>query len=82
MFKADATYAEVTALDLWCDCGHYAKPEFRREGPDSLPEPTKFFKVSTEKHGVLGTYCEPCLIVANYAAKHKRKIQKEMEGEE
>lgn len=81
MLKADVTYSETSVLDLWCDCGHYAPSEFRREGRDSLPEPTKFFKVSTEKLGSVGTYCEPCLIVANYAARCKKKIQKD-KGEE
>ena len=73
MFKADVTYREVvTPDDEMCANGHLAPKTFKRNGPESEPEPTKFFKVSG-KNVPRGIYCEPCLIVANYIAKLKRE---------
>ncbi len=78
MLKADVTFAqENPPMDNWCDSGHFAPKLFRREGPDSTPEPTRFFRASGK--GLNGIYCEPCLILVNYAAKAKRKIYKELD---
>lgn len=53
--KADLTFASTpTPPGLRCSSGHVAA------------ENTRFFQVSGA--GPTGTYCEPCLIVANYLA--------------
>jgi hypothetical protein len=72
MLDADLTQKEVDPpLEHWCASGHCAPISFRRSGPDSLEEPTKFFHVTG--HGIDGIYCEPCLIIAH----HMSKIQKQ-----
>jgi hypothetical protein len=69
---------EVDAPSLGiCASGHSAPAVFRREGPDSLEEPTRFFQVSRRdsisgKMISLGVYCEPCLIIANAIARSRR----------
>ena len=65
--KADLTVKEVRPPHgLWCRSGHKAPPSFRRDGPLGKELPTRFFQVSSDKApSVNGTYCEPCLIVAN-----------------
>jgi hypothetical protein len=69
--KADITFAELAPpMDNWCDSGHFAPVEFRRSGPESLSERTRFFKVSGR--GLKGTYCEPCLVIANHMANAQR----------
>jgi hypothetical protein len=72
MLKADLIYQEIDCpAGHWCDTGHVAPKEFRREGPKSFPEPTRFFRVTGL--GIDGIYCEPCLIVVNWAVQQKRK---------
>ena len=57
----------------WCSSGHIAPETFRREGPGSEWLPTRFFKVFGKAAGVAaGTYCEPCLVIANHIAEQKR----------
>lgn len=78
MLKADLVQEEVDAPSgNRCASGHTAPPEFRRGGPDSPPEPTRFFRVTGQ--GVSGTYCEPCLMVANYVNAQRKKAKKERE---
>lgn len=57
----------------WCDSGHKPPPLFRREGPDSPELPMRFFHVNVPCKNVAGTYCEPCLIVANHMARLKKQ---------
>ena len=69
MIQADLSIIEVTApIGHWCDSGHQAPELFKRNGTDSAPEPTKFFKVSNDGK----VFCEPCLILANYLARIKK----------
>jgi len=76
MLKPDITYREIECpAGMWCDSGHVAPKEFRRDGPESFPEPTKFFHVTGL--GIDGIYCEPCLIVVNWAARIRRKNKEE-----
>jgi hypothetical protein len=71
MLDADIIQEEVDApSNNWCCSGHYAASVFKRAGPKSNPEPTKFFKVTTKDHS--GIYCEPCLIIARWLAKNKK----------
>lgn len=73
--EADMSMGEVNSPPLGiCASGHSAPAVFRREGPDSPEEPTRFFQVSKRdkssgKIVCLGVYCEPCLIVANAMAR-------------
>lgn len=72
--KVDIVVKEVKAPpDGWCDNNHQPPKTFRRGGKDSPAEPTKFFTVTRTGMGCVGTFCEPCLIVANYANHLKRK---------
>ena len=71
--KADMTYREVSApFNNWCSSGHCAPEMFPRNGPDLPAEPTKFFSVSGNGD-IEGTYCEPCLIIAQHIEQEKRK---------
>lgn len=69
--KADITYKQVENYDYWCDTGHYTKKTFKRNGQEE--EKIKFFKVIS--NNLCGIYCEPCLIVANYMIRQKRKVK-------
>ena len=72
-YKAEAIFKEIDdPHDRWCDSGHEAPVTFKRAGPGSPAEPTKFFRVNVKgkDHGV---FCEPCLVVANALASKKRK---------
>lgn len=72
MFIADLTQEEVeTPRERWCAAGHQAAETFRRTGPDSPAEPTKFFLVTG--HGIHGIYCEPCLVIAHHMAQLKKQ---------
>jgi len=72
MMEADLVQREVDPpLNRWCACGHEAPAMFKRGGPDSLPEPTRFFLV--QGHEVNAIYCELCLIVANHISAQKKK---------
>jgi len=74
MFTADLTQREVDPpANNWCASGHCAPLLFRRSGPGSPEEPTKFFHVSG--HGINGIYCEPCLIIARWMSK-QTKLEK------
>lgn len=69
--KPDCTFSEVPAPpSRWCSTGHYAVETFRREGPGTAESPTRFFQVSSET--LSGTFCEPCLFIANWLAESKR----------
>ena len=71
-FKVVRTWREVEQpSDCWCENGHIAPKEFKREGPDAEPEPTKFFHINGD--GFNKTICEPCLIVINYLVQQKKK---------
>ncbi len=73
--KADLIQREVEApFNKWCACGHVAPTLFKRNGPDSPEEPTRFFLVSGQ--GINNIYCEICLIVANFMSKNKNNISK------
>lgn len=72
MIKFDTTYKEVDPPDnMWCDCGHVAPKTFRRNGPDSEPLPTRFWRVVGK--GFDQTICEPHLVLLNYLIKRKRE---------
>ena len=72
MFEdADLIQKEVDPpSNHWCASGHKAPDLFRRSGPGSMKEPTKFFHVAG--HGIDGIYCEPCLIIAHHIAKEEK----------
>jgi hypothetical protein len=71
MYEADMTIKEANVpITRWCDSGHNAQATFRRQGPDKPAEPIRFFTVTG--HGINGTFCEPCLIVANHIAQQKK----------
>ena len=68
--KANRTWSEVEQPeDLWCENGHIAPKEFKRNGVDL--EPTKFFHISGD--GFNKTICEPCLIVVSYVVRQNKK---------
>jgi hypothetical protein len=70
--KADLTEREVDApFNSWCSTGHVAPETFKRNGPNTPEEPTRFFQVSG--NGVNGIYCELCLIIANWASYQQKK---------
>lgn len=73
MFEnADLVQREVDPpKNRWCCSGHEAPLMFRRSGPESKEELTKFFQVSG--HGINGIYCEPCLIIAHHMAREQNK---------
>ena len=71
--KADITIKEINnPIGNWCDSGHTAPKLFKRNGPNSDLEPTKFFEI-IKNDGTSQTFCEPCLIIANHMATIKRK---------
>ena len=78
MFRPDLTFKEVlTPHNRWCKSGHAASETFRREGPDSEALPTRFFHVTSDfVPDVNGTYCEPCLVVANAVGRAKKMEMK------
>jgi hypothetical protein len=70
--EADLEQKEVDPpLNHWCASGHQAPNMFRRHGPSSPQEPTRFFLVKGQE--VSGIYCEPCLIVAHHVAHLKKE---------
>lgn len=65
---ADLIQKEIDPpCNKWCCSGHVAPPLFRRSGPESLEEPTRFFMVTG--NGINGIYCEICLIIAHHRAR-------------
>jgi len=71
--KADLQCKQVaTPPDYRCSSGHKAPETFRREGPGSPETPICFFEIYKDDK-CLGVFCEPCLIIANYAAHQKKK---------
>lgn len=70
MFDITVEIEQIDKEDLYCDSGHYAKPTFKRDGPNSNEESVRFFKVSSKDAN--GIYCEPCLILANYIKAAKK----------
>jgi hypothetical protein len=70
--KADIIIREVNPpADNWCQSGHYSTGTFKRAGPDSEPEPIRFFRFTGL--GFDGVYCEPCLVIMHHMAKLKKK---------
>ena len=70
--KADLSMIEVgQPFNNWCSSGHIAAKYYKRSGPKSKSEPTRFFRVNCKDFD--GIYCEPCLVVANFMAKRKRE---------
>jgi hypothetical protein len=66
--KADFSASELRHAppNRWCKSGHIAPEKFARDGMGRPETPTRFFSVvSDQAPGINGTYCEPCLIVAN-----------------
>lgn len=71
--EADLVQKEVDPpVNGWCSCGHKAPPTYKRSGPDSPSEPTRFFLV-TAKDGLSKIYCEPCLVIAHWMAQQKKR---------
>ena len=58
-------------FNKWCASGHVAGEMYRRSGPDSPAEPTRFFLVKA--NDINSIFCEPCLVVANHMARCKKK---------
>jgi hypothetical protein len=58
-------------LGKWCASGHTAPETYKRSGPDSPPEPTRFFLVQVSD--ICGIYCEPCLVIANHISRLKKQ---------
>jgi len=72
MLEADLSYRQVDPpSDMWCCSGHVAPSFFRRKGPDSPEEPTRFFSISGKN--IKGIYCEICVIISRKMAKLKQK---------
>jgi hypothetical protein len=73
MFDSDIDEIEVDPpYNRWCASGHQAPELFKRGGPNSLAEPTRFFMVTCKKKELTGIYCEPCLFVAHYIASQNK----------
>lgn len=71
-FDIDISETEVDApFNKWCASGHVAGETYRRSGPDSPAEPTRFFLV--QANDIHAIYCEPCLVVANYISRLKKQ---------
>jgi hypothetical protein len=72
MIKADVTFKEVDAPDnLWCNCGHTAPKEYKRNGSNSESLPIRFWHVTGMGNNI--TICEPCMTVVIYMAKMNKK---------
>lgn len=73
--KANLQVKQVAATQgRWCSSGHMAPESWSREGAGTPLLPMQFFQVSSASdHGVSGTYCEPCLMVANAMARQKKR---------
>jgi len=63
-------------LNGWCDSGHrWKEGALWQKLPDQGPELLVFFRITAQDH--TGTYCEPCMILAqNMAAARKLAIAK------
>lgn len=72
LLEADMVFEQILdPPNSFCASGHVAPTLFRRAGPESPEEPTRFFLV---KHkDARGIYCEPCLIIANHVARLKKQ---------
>lgn len=70
MFRADLTIKEVQPpVPRFCngaDGGHDVP-----DGAVFQGKPTRFFRVTGK--GVQGTFCEPCLVLANAMAREKKR---------
>lgn len=75
MLKADLSVEQVPApSSRWCSSGHVAVESWSKEGPGTQLEPTLFYRVvSINDAKVNGTYCEPCLVVAQAMARKSKK---------
>lgn len=72
MVKADTIYDEVDPPDdMWCECGHVASKTFKRNGPDSEPLPTRFWRI--KGNGFDKIICEPHLVLLNHMLKQRKK---------
>ncbi len=71
-FNIDISEVEVDPpFNKWCASGHVAGETYRRSGPDSPAESTRFFLVKAGE--INSIFCEPCLVVANYISQLKKK---------
>lgn len=60
----------------WCDSGHsWPEDATWQKLPDAGPEQIVYFKVRARGHQ--GTYCEPCLILAQNLAAVRQKARAE-----
>lgn len=70
MFVTDTSVNEVQAPhNLWCASGHITVAEWSRGGAGTPAAPTRFFRISSQKHNISGVYCELCLTIANATKK-------------
>jgi len=67
---------EEPPMNHWCSSGHTAPEFFRRLGPGTEPEPTRFYHLKS--NDIDTVVCEPCLIIANHVAKIKRQQLKKL----
>lgn len=75
MIRAGVTFKQVDPPNNHiCSSGHTAKGTFKVGGSQDKPTPTRFFEVYTEQAGLVGTFCEPCLVIANYL-RRQRKVK-------
>jgi hypothetical protein len=75
MLKPDLSAEEVGApFARWCTSGHVAAEAWSREGAGTPVASTRFYRVVSAKDPTVnGTYCEPCMMVANAMAREKKK---------
>jgi len=74
--KADMQCKQVaTPPDYRCSSGHKAPATFRLGGAGTPEAPIRFFEIYKDNKS-LGVFCEPCLIIANYVARQKKKENK------
>lgn len=65
MLQADISIIEIESFDKYCSSGHLAK--------DVDGKPIRFFQVNTKT--LSGTFCENCLILAQFIKKTKKEIK-------
>jgi hypothetical protein len=71
MFEADIVITEVDKpFNNWCASGHHPSDFFKRSGPNSQPEKTRFFQFNGKNINAI--YCEPCLVIAQFLAKKSK----------
>ena len=72
--KVDLQVKQVSPTHgRWCSSGHVAPEMWAREGKGTGLVPTSFYQVTSVRDSRLnGTYCEPCLVIANAIARQKK----------